>query len=153
MSALRKGFTVSLPGIDAGSFPIRKKRARHAARTSQAHSTPRMLCVNTHCPSDPGGAKGPSKSVSPTNYGGRQHRPLGNASSTRFSGQQTLQHEFSTHLRALSSATFGSLRCSSRSSNRVLFLSRMLSSRSGPFSFALGCFLFPKVALGLQVAS
>ena len=44
-----------------------------------------------------------------------------NASSTRLSGQQTLQHEVSTHFRALSSATIGSLRCSSHKTNRVSF--------------------------------
>ena len=101
-----------------------RKRARHTARTSLAHSTPRMLCVNTHYPSDPSRAKCPSRSAFLTNFGGSQHRPLEIASSTRFSGQQTHQPEFSTHFRALSSATIGSMRCSSHSSNRVLFLPR-----------------------------
>ena len=80
-----------------------------------------------------------------SHFRGSLRRPKEIASSTRFSGQQTLQHEFSTHFNALSSATIGSLRCSSHSSNRVLFLPRMLSLRCGsqkstPLSWAVFIF-------------
>ena len=125
---LEVSFTpASSPALSASG----RRRARHAARTSLAHSTPRMLCVSTHYPSDPNRAKRPPRLASPTDFGGSVRRPLEVAPSTSFSGQQTLQHEFSTHFKALSSATIGSLRCSFHRSNRVLFLSTMLSLRSG----------------------
>ena len=37
--------------------PEPRRRARHASRTSLAHSTRRMLCVNTHNPTGPSRAK------------------------------------------------------------------------------------------------
>ena len=57
MSALKKGLKVSLRGTVAGSFRIKKKKSSPCGRTSLAHSTPWMLCVNTHFPSDPSWAK------------------------------------------------------------------------------------------------
>ena len=51
-----------------------RRRARHAARTSLAHSTPWILCVSTHYPSDP------PRSASPTDFGGSLRKPLENAS-------------------------------------------------------------------------
>ena len=56
-------------------------------------SNPWKLCANARYPSDPNGATCPSKSASPTNVGGSQHRPLGIPSSTRFSGQQNSTSE------------------------------------------------------------
>ena len=97
------------PALSPAPSESGNKRARHAARTSLV-PTPRMLCVKTHYPSDPSRAKRTSRSVAPTDFGGSLRQPLEIALSTRFSGRQTLQHEFSTHFNALSSATIGSLR-------------------------------------------
>ena len=61
-------------------------------------------------------------------------------------GPRPFSHEFSTHFRASSSATVGSLRCSSQNADRVLFLPRMLSSRSGSLQSSpriLACLHFP----------
>ena len=65
------------------------------------------MCVNTHCQSDPSRSKRPPRSAFPTNFGGSQRRPLEIAPTSQVSGQQTLQHELSTHFNALSSATIG----------------------------------------------
>ena len=49
-------------------------------------------------------------------------------------GRRSYTHsssKFSTHFKALSSATIGSLRCSSHSFTRVYFFPKMLSLRSG----------------------
>ena len=73
-----------------------RKRARHAAHTSLAHSTPWMLCLNTHNPSDPSWAKRPPRSVSATNFGGSQQQPSDNAPSTKHSGHDLLARMFNT---------------------------------------------------------
>ena len=107
-----------------------EKSSRHAAHTSLPHSTPLMLCVNTHYPTGPRRAKRPPRSASPTDVGGSLRKPLGP------------QHEFSTHFNALSGATIESLRCSSNNSSCVLFLPKMLSLSSGSKNYSplsLGC--------------
>ena len=93
---------------------------RHAARTSLAHSTPRMLCVNTHYPTGPSWAKRPPRSASPTDVGRSLRKPLETTHTTRSRADNQAWHEFSTHFNALSSATIG-----------FLFLRKMLSLRSG----------------------
>ena len=100
------GTYVPLFGATAGSFSFRKKkkRARHAARTSLAHSRPRMLCVITHYPLDPGLWKKPTSAIVESSL----HKVLGPRP------PRTIFQHFS----ALSSATIGSLRCSSKSANR-----------------------------------
>ena len=60
MSALMKGMKVSLPS-PAPSESARK-RARRAAHTFLAHSTPWTLCVGTHYPLDPSRARRPPRS-------------------------------------------------------------------------------------------
>ena len=75
---------------------LRRRRARHAARTSLAHSTPWMLCVNTHHPSDPSRATRPPRSASPTNFGGSHHQPLENTPFTKYEGQDPLARIFNT---------------------------------------------------------
>ena len=67
--------------------------------------SPSMLCVNTHYPSDPSRAKRPPRSASFTNFGGSQHRPLQNASSTQHSGQDLLPRIFSTFQRFIQCLT------------------------------------------------
>ena len=98
-----------------------------------------MLCVNTHYPPDPSWAKRPPRSVFPTNFGGSQRPPLEIVSSTRFRAK-TLQHDFSTHFRALSSATFPkcSLVSSQDTHQIVVFFSRLLGRLHFPEGF---CFL------------
>ena len=122
------------------------KRARHAARTSLAHSIPWTLCANTHYPSDPSGAKRPPRSASPTKFGKSQRQPLVKAPSPKVVGPRPsiLPHtagqcnldatkassqQIPPTFGALSSATIGSLRCSSQSANLVLFLPLISSSR------------------------
>ena len=71
MSALMKGLKgLACPASSpAPSESGRKKRARRGARTSLARSTPRMLCVNTRCPTGPSRAKRPPRSASPQKVG------------------------------------------------------------------------------------
>ena len=152
MSASRKKLTVSLPGIDAGSFKIREKKSSPCGPYFHG------CCAWTHTIHRiQSRAKCPSKSASSTNFGRSQHQPLWNASSTRFSGQQTLWHKFSTHFRALPTATIASLRCSSHSSNRVLFLLQNVLcdlDQKNPLHCSLAAFIIQRVSLlELQVAS
>ena len=102
-----------------------RKRARCAARSSLAHPTPWTLCVNTHYPSDPSRAKRPSQI-------GFSHRPLEEANaghcktllppSTRAETSKTnFPHTLQGFIQR-PTWIFEVL---------VLFLPRMLSSRSG----------------------
>ena len=98
-----------------------------------------MLCVNTHYPSDPSRGKRPPRSACPTNFEGSRHWPLRTLppQSTR---AKTLEHEFSTHFRALSNAML------SQSANLSRFFHRMLSSHGVAvfFSRILSCLHFPE---------
>ena len=79
MSALKKGLKFShYPAPSPAPSESGRKRARHAA-----HSTPWMLCVNTHYPSDPSWAKRPPRSASPTHFEGSLRRPLETTATTR----------------------------------------------------------------------
>ena len=131
MSAVKKGLKVSLPSAPSPASESGTKRACHAVRTSLAHSTPRMLCVNTHYPTGPGGAKCPPRSASPTVFAGSLRKPLETTATTRSRAKIQAWQQFSTHFNVLSGATIGSLMCSSHNSSRVLFLPRMFSLRSG----------------------
>ena len=52
--------------------------------------TPRMLCVNTHNPTDPSGAKRPPRSASPTDVEGSLRKPL---ETTRTTGPRAERHQ------------------------------------------------------------
>ena len=131
MSGLKKGLKVSLPGIVAGSF-LGRKRTRHAAHTSLAHSTPRMLCVNTHTiPRAQAGPNALPDRLFPTDVGGSL-RTLGTTLHHKVSGRETNNWIFQVLF--------------------PLFQSRSISSQNVVFGFwvteflssVLGCLHFPK---------
>ena len=105
-------------------FVSGRKRARHAAHTSLAHSIPWTRCANTHYPSDPSWAKRPPPQIGFSHKLWRKPTPAitRHPSAKQALGPRPLIQIFHTHFRALSSATIGSLRCSSQSANLVLFL-------------------------------
>ena len=141
MSAAKKGLEVLLRGIVAGSFSTGRKKSSHAARTSVAHSTPRMLCVTHTIPRVQAGPNALANRLLP----------------------QTLEEACASHWRPLLTpglgpriTLFNTLQGMSQrrnrvfevlfhSSSRVTFLPKMLSLRSGswnsfPLSLAASIF-------------
>ena len=86
LPSLKKGLKV-YPASSPAPSESGRKRGRHAAHTSLAHSTPWMLCVKTHHPSDPSGAKTPPRSAFATNIGGSRQRPFKTLPPKKHSGQ------------------------------------------------------------------
>ena len=130
---------------------LKKKKASHAAHTSLGCSTARTLCVAAHCPTRPEKAWPFHTKVSTTTLGpdlnphGRGSlQPRSNKSlEPTFSRNNELRRTFG----ASSSATNGSLRCSSQSAKSCFVSFPDIVSTRGIvvfFSCVLGCLYSPK---------
>ena len=94
------------------SAPSESTTKRAAARTSLAHSTPRMLCESSHYPTGPSKTRRPPSSASSTKV--EENLSPHHCEASFFASlKPDLSHRFSRHFKPLSNATIESLRCSS----------------------------------------